>query len=122
MSLRFPYHPISIGHAVVPLGGRWVRPRPLVAITILGPNASRARDVILDIAADDTIFSDILAAQIGLDLTNAPSGIGQDGQITGPSHAFPIGENFSPTRRGGHVGRIRLPACGPERYQRVHPA
>ena len=30
----------------------------------------------LDTAADDTIFSEILAAQIGLDLTGAPAGTG----------------------------------------------
>jgi hypothetical protein len=31
---------------------------------------------VLDTAADDTVFSDTLAAQIGLDLINAPAGSG----------------------------------------------
>lgn len=75
MSLRYPYQPIPVGHAVVSLGGRWVRPRPLIAVTIFGPTGSRARDAVLDTAADDTVFSEILAARIGLDLTNAPAGI-----------------------------------------------
>jgi hypothetical protein len=74
--VRFPYQPIPVGHAVVPLGGRWVRPRTLIAVTVLGPLGSGARDAVLDTAADDTIFSDSLAAQIGLDLTNAPTGTG----------------------------------------------
>jgi len=76
MSLRYAYQPIPVGHAVVPLGGRWVRPRPLVAVTVLGPTRSSIRDAVLDTAADDTIFSEILAAQISLDLTNAPAGVG----------------------------------------------
>ncbi len=66
MSLRYAYQPIPVGHAIVPLGGRWVRPRPLVAVTVLGPTSSRIRDAV----------SEVLAAQIGLDLTNAPAGIG----------------------------------------------
>jgi len=76
MSLRFPYQIIPIGHSVVPLGGRWVRPRPLVAITVFGPTSNRTRDAVLDTAADDTTFTEILAAQIGLDLSSAPVGTG----------------------------------------------
>ncbi len=74
MSLRFRYKLIPIGHPVLPLGGRWVRPRPLVAVTVVGPASSRAKEALLDTAADDTVFSETLAVQIGLDLTNAPPG------------------------------------------------
>jgi hypothetical protein len=76
MSLLFRYKLIPVGHAVLPLGGRWVRPRPLVAVTVLGPAHSRAKDALLDSAADDTVFSKALAAHLGLDLTNAPRGVG----------------------------------------------
>jgi hypothetical protein len=38
--------------------------------------ASRARDALLDTAADDTVFPEALAAHIGVDLTNAPVGMG----------------------------------------------
>lgn len=76
MSMRFPYSLAPLGHAVLPLGGRWVRPRPLVAVTILGPSGSRARDAILDTAADDTVFPETLAPLLGLDLTQAPPGSG----------------------------------------------
>ncbi len=76
MSLRFPYQTIPVGHSVVPLGGRWVRPRPIVAVSIFGPMSSRVRDAILDTAADDTVFRETLAMQIGLDLSKAPTGVG----------------------------------------------
>lgn len=76
MSLHFRYKLIPVGHPVVPIGGRWVRPRPLVAVTVIGPTQSRAKDALLDTAADDTVFSEALAAQIGLDLTSAPVGVG----------------------------------------------
>ena len=42
MSLLFPYqHPIS-QQAIVPLGGRWVRPRPVVTVALVGPTSTRA--------------------------------------------------------------------------------
>jgi hypothetical protein len=74
MSLKFSYRLVPMGHAVVPLGGRWARPRAVVGVTIVGPTGSRARDAVLDTAADDTIFSEFVAATIGVDLSNAPSG------------------------------------------------
>jgi hypothetical protein len=83
MSLRFHYKLIRVSHAVVSLGGRWVRPRPLIDVTVIGPAASRLRMAILDPAADDTIFPTTLASVLGVDLTNAPrgtsSGVGSQG-------------------------------------------
>jgi hypothetical protein len=38
--------------------------------------SSRVRDAILDTAADDTVFRETLAMQIGLDLSKAPTGVG----------------------------------------------
>ena len=74
MSLRFPYQLAAVGHAVLPLGGRWVRPRPLVPITVMGPRDSRLRMALVDTAADDTVFPEVLAGLIGVDLTSAPAG------------------------------------------------
>jgi hypothetical protein len=74
MSLHFSYQLIPVGHPVIALGGRWVRPRPLVAVTLIGPSQSRAKDALLDTGADDTVFHESLAAQIGVDLANAPTG------------------------------------------------
>jgi len=61
MSLRFHYKLIRVSHAVLPLGGRWVRPRPLIVVTVIGPAASRLRIAVLDPAADDTVFPATLA-------------------------------------------------------------
>lgn len=83
MSLRFPYQLEQANQSVIPLGGRWVRPRPLVAVALMGPAGNRARDALLDTGADDTVFPEYLAALIGIDLTNAPqgtaSGVGSQG-------------------------------------------
>jgi hypothetical protein len=74
MAMRFPYKPVPVHSSVVPLGGRWVRPRPLIRVTIIGPADSRLREGLLDTGADDTIFPESLAAVLGVDLTNAPAG------------------------------------------------
>ena len=74
MSLRFRYKLFSAGHPIFPLGGRSVRPRPILGVTVIGPTDSRLRDAVLDSAADDTVFAESLAAQIGVDLRNAPVG------------------------------------------------
>jgi hypothetical protein len=74
MSLSFRYKLIGVPRAVLPLGGRWVRPRPLVGVTVVGPGGSRHRQAVLDTAADDTIFPEALAAPLGLDLSQAPQG------------------------------------------------
>ena len=77
MTLRFPYQLVSVGHPIYPLGGRSERPRPILGVTVIGPADSRLREAILDSAADDTVFSEALAIQLGLDLRHAPVGRGQ---------------------------------------------
>ncbi len=72
--MRFPYQHISIQSPTIALGGRWVRPRPIIGVTLIGPTDSRLRDGLLDTGADDTVFPENLAEIIGLDLTNAPVG------------------------------------------------
>lgn len=72
MSLLFRYTMIRVPRAVVSLGGRWSRPRPLLPVAVIGPANTSAVDGYLDTGADDTIFSERLATYIGLDLTNAP--------------------------------------------------
>jgi hypothetical protein len=74
MALRFPYLPVTAGHSVLSLGGRWVRPRPIVPVTIIGPADSRLLEGHLDTGADDTVFPEALATPLGLDLANAPVG------------------------------------------------
>ena len=77
MAMRFPYQLISVGYSVLTLGGRWVRPRPIIGVTLVGPADSRLKEAAVDPAADETIFPERHAAQIGIDLTNAPQGIGR---------------------------------------------
>jgi hypothetical protein len=74
MSLFFRYKVVAVPYAVVPLGGRWSRPRPIITVSVIGPSNTTAADGRLDTGADDTIFSERFAARIGLDLTNAPVG------------------------------------------------
>lgn len=73
MGLRFPYKLISLGRPIWSLGGRSVRPRPLLTIGVLGPGSAVAVRGIVDPAADDTVFPDKLAWAIGIDLSNAPT-------------------------------------------------
>lgn len=74
MSLRFRYQLSSFPHPLVPLDGRFVRPRPVFSVTLVGPGGSLAQDALLDTGADDTVFPEWLTRRIGIDLTNAPTG------------------------------------------------
>jgi hypothetical protein len=74
MSLRYGYYPFRLGQPVVSLAGRWVRPRPLASVTLIGPSGSLLREGLLDTGADDTVFPESWAAAIGVDLTIAPVG------------------------------------------------
>jgi len=74
MTLRFRYKLLPSHQAVASLGGRWVRPRPLVTITLVGPSGVYVGQATLDTGADDTVFPEHAAANLGLDLTNAPTG------------------------------------------------
>jgi hypothetical protein len=74
MGLTFRYKLEPVAHPILSLGGRWVRPRPIVAVTLIGPADSRPHDALLDTGGDETIFPDKLASKIGIDLANAPAG------------------------------------------------
>src|SRR6184192_2646979 len=76
MSLHFPYTLLPTGAGIPSLGGRTVRPRPLVpAVTLIGPLNTIAREALLDTGADDTLFPDSLATYIGINLATAPTGV-----------------------------------------------
>jgi hypothetical protein len=74
MGLLYHYKMIPVGHPVLPLRGRCGRPRPIVGVTIIGASGGRLTDAVLDTAADDTVFPEVLGAYIGADLANAPAG------------------------------------------------
>jgi hypothetical protein len=73
MSLHYSYRLDTVPHAVVSIGGRWVRPRPVIPITLIGPTRSRLRSALLDTGADDTLFPETLAPVLGVDLSQAPA-------------------------------------------------
>jgi hypothetical protein len=69
--VRVPY---LVGRTRTPqpsLGGSMLRPRPIVAVRIIGPGGSLLRDGLLDTGADDTVFPDWVAKVTGLDLVHA---------------------------------------------------
>jgi hypothetical protein len=76
MTLRFRYYPARLGRPLYSLGGRSVRPRPIVDVAIVGPGSTRVRSALLDPAADATVFHESTAAAIGIDLAGAPVGHG----------------------------------------------
>src|SRR5215207_4281793 len=65
---------------VWPLFDRPGRPRPVVSVGVFGPTNSWVGPALLDTGSDDTVFTEAIAASIGIDLTNAPtataSGVG----------------------------------------------
>ena len=74
MTMRFPYQLGRRQTASISLNGRWVQPRPIITVTLVGPNRSWAGVARVDTAADETVFSDSVATTIGIDLTTAPAG------------------------------------------------
>ncbi len=74
MTLKFRYVQQPVLRPIPMLGGRFVRPRPIVPVTLIGPAGSLTRDAKLDCAADDTVFPEVLGSFIGVDLANAPAG------------------------------------------------
>lgn len=72
--MRYPYRLTTLSQPALALGGRWVRPHPVIPLAVIGPSNTRLVEGKLDTGADDTVFSERLAARIGVDLTNAPRG------------------------------------------------
>ena len=81
MSMRFPYALGKPPQPVWTLRGRLTRPRPIILVTVIGPKDVSVEKGLLDTGSDDTVFSEQVARDIGLDLTNAPTvtsvGVGQ---------------------------------------------
>lgn len=75
MSLTYPYQSEQRNHPIPSLPGRSDRPRPLISVCGIGPTGSWVRDGLLDTGADDTVFPQLAARIMGIDLTNAPTGI-----------------------------------------------
>ncbi len=74
MSLFFRYKLVPIPYAVLSLGGRWSRPRPMILVSVMGPTLTHPIEGRLDTGADDTIFPDHFAARIGVNLPRRAAG------------------------------------------------
>ncbi len=74
MTMRFSYRLLPTRRPVISLGGRSVRPRPLIGVTLVGSAGAYTENALLDTGADDTVFPEVAANRIGLDLTDAPLG------------------------------------------------
>lgn len=81
MSLRFPYKPYKTKKPLWSLGGRKDRPRPVITIAVVGPAGTFPYPALLDSGADDTVFPELAASLLGIDLTNAP--VGEAGAVGG---------------------------------------
>lgn len=73
MEFRFPYVSTPTSRPVVSLGGRVVRPRPLIPVVVINPQTGTWRRYrgLLDNGADDTVFHEDDAQLLGIDLTHA---------------------------------------------------
>jgi hypothetical protein len=67
------------------LAGGNLRPRPLIAVTLVGSGGIKATEALLDTGSDDCVFPEQHAAVIGVDLSSAPqrtlAGISQTGYL-----------------------------------------
>jgi len=74
MSLRFPYTTFPTPKPIWTLHWRQGRPRPVIFVGVIGPNGTAVEKALLDTGADDTVFPDLVATDIGIDLSKEPTG------------------------------------------------
>jgi hypothetical protein len=73
MSLVFRYTLHPVNQPIVSLGGRMVRPKPIVALSLTGPAATVPLDGLVDTGADDIVVPETVATMLGIDLSGAPT-------------------------------------------------
>ncbi|MBW3540268.1 MAG: hypothetical protein KY476_08355 [Planctomycetes bacterium] len=71
--MRFRYRHERTGRMILSLGGRTVRPRPIVGVTLIGPTGTVVADALLDSGSDETVFPEAAAKSVGIDLSSAPT-------------------------------------------------
>jgi hypothetical protein len=76
VSLRYRYQLRPSNQPILTLGGRFARPRPIVAVLLRGPTGDHPVDALLDNGAEDSVFPTWVASRLGIDLTAAPTGSG----------------------------------------------
>jgi hypothetical protein len=117
MSLFFRYHLARAGQPILPLGGRWVHPRPIIPVTLIGPAGTVIERALLDSGSDDTVFPESIAAQIGVDLASAPSiqGTGVGPAVATLRHARVVLRLTDGKERREWTGWVGFTAAHPNR-------
>lgn len=69
--MKFRYVPATVKTPIPSLGGGHTRPRPIVALRVIGNTGTQLIDGLLDTGSDDTILEEWVAALIGVNLTHA---------------------------------------------------
>ena len=72
--MRFSYRRLLTLKPVHSLGGVSARYKPILPATIASPLGNWASACLVDSGADDTVFPESIAQQLGLDLSSAPEG------------------------------------------------
>src|SRR5712692_6505958 len=83
--MRFPYLVDRARTPQATLAGGMDRPRPILAVKVLGPGGKQMIDGHVDSGSDDTVFPLWVSAMIGLDVSKAPE---QDIQLVGRGASF----------------------------------
>jgi predicted aspartyl protease len=119
--MRFSYQSLPVPHPLVPLQGRTDRPKPIIAVTVIGPAGTSTQDALLDTGADDTVLPERVAKKIGIDLSNAPTASGAGvGQAILPLRYAQVTLRIADKQEqrewtawvGFTSGKIRLPLLG----------
>jgi hypothetical protein len=74
MSLVFRYRRFHFGQSQFTLDGLLYRPKPVLAVSLVGPTATVCVDALVDGGSDDTLFPIAVAQNAGIDLRQARQG------------------------------------------------
>lgn len=73
MSMVFPFAPARLSSAGAAFFGITHRFRPIIPITLVGPGGSALFEGLLDTGSDFVVFSEQVAADVGIDLSQSPA-------------------------------------------------
>jgi hypothetical protein len=70
-TLIFSFRPYSLKAPAPSLGGKRVRYKPVIALTVIGPGGQDSVETLVDSGADDVVFPLHVATRIGMNLSAA---------------------------------------------------
>jgi hypothetical protein len=89
--LRFSFPGFRTTSSAPSLGGRTIRFKPIIPITVTGPQGQETRQILVDSGSDDIVLPSALARRLGIDLASA-----LPGRSRGVGSAQPISILFAP--------------------------